>query len=1376
MREIFVAMSSEETPAAPAAAPAAAAAASTEADEAAAREAAKTVEARVLLREANLHPVRPGAPAWARRLACRRCGGVGCVRLVAHFVSRRAADEGALKARDSSIKRNSTVIRKLRSVTEETKEALLRELGGLNSSKYVTEAAAALAEGRHKPGDVSAAVEVASWLGRQYAEFGPALGAALARVVPAAGAATGGEDGAPLLLPQRRLKLRLLTECVLLGCVPEASPLVACARELSLDTGRDKEALASNAALVATLARTAPAELLGTKAGGGGGGGGGSGAAPADAPPPPPPHAPFGTPPLPPERQAQLLACVARTCDAASSSLVAEHAAVLSCERDNARALDARGEVPEAQLLVTERARKSFEGLLKSVAALCDALCREQPSFADDSLQRLAAPPPGEVGRLEGIAPHGGGATGEGGLWEDDEARAFYESLPELRAMLPAVLLAAAGGPDADAPAAAGAGVGAGAGAAGGADGVAAQSPPPLPQPDAPAGGTAADEDPHWSGGGEAGALGDRGSVGGASSAALAALFGRLPSLASRDAADAFALDFCYLNSRASRKRLVRELLQLGARGEPALLPFYARVAASLAPVTPRDVAPPLAAALEEELAAAIRNPSSATVASASSRARDAPTPAERASRAARFLSELAKFRVASPAVVLSALKACMDDLAGPAVDAAASLLEGCGRFLARSPASASRCGALLDVLTRVVRTAKQLDSRQAALLEGALLAARPPPGGASARRAAAEARPPHLAFARHVVYGLLCPGAGAKCAKLLRRLPWATDPACEAYVRKLCLKPHKLRAQAMPALGACVAALSRWHDHLGVSIVDDLVEAIRAGLAAQGGSGGGGGGGGGFGGDAGGAGGGGASAQQPPPPGVPPPSSSGGATSAGGAQKRVAQVRLLAELHAQRLVADDTLFGVLYMLLTFGWDTLSQPPTPPPLPPPGTAAAAPPQSASGSTAAAENDGSSSAAASSAAPSFPACDPPGDTFRVRLVLTLLVAAAPALRGAPAAEAAAPGAVHPHAPRGAAAAAAAARARLHRFCAYFQRYYLAKPALPLDLAYDVADAMAVLRPKGPRHSTFADAAAEVAAAEAAEAAAAAAGAAEAAARAARRGGGGGGSAGAGGQPHPPPAQPSIEEDAEEPCESAFSADGDEREEAEEEAEEGEDEATELDAEAAAAAAEGGDVFDDDGSGSDEAEEEEEEEEEEGEEEEEEEGGGAPRSLVPTEEQDSFDRELMSALGEGFGGGGGGGGALLLRGAPRAPAPPPPPPPPLAASPPSGASGGGANGGGDTVGFKMLTRRDGRGSTKELRVPVGHQLATSAAAAAEAAEEERATLKRLVLGRLAHAEAEDGGAPGVPSVSMRALLAAAQPGRRGRRTAPGGRPDG
>jgi regulator of nonsense transcripts 2 len=945
---------------------------------------------------------------------------------------------------------------------------------------------------------------------------------------------------------------------------------------------KDKEAYQTSLTLMASFAKHARAELLGVAdaaaappqpsdaappadgdadaaAASGDGGDVAMADAGDDAPPPAGPDAIAAAAALaaaaavpryvaPAPKAALFVAAVTRFYDTASAALEAEHAALAAAERDAARSIESRGELSEAAQAAYDRTRKAFEALLRGVSALAEALGREPPAFPEDAGVTRMAATPGELGR--GAAPTPGS---EDGPFEDDEARSFYESLPELRAMVPAVLL---GGASCDAPPAP-------------ADGEAASSEPaaevasepPVPA-EAPTAG-ASDADDRAAGG-----------------AALATLLARLPCCATRESCDALALDFCYLNSRGARRRLVRELLA-APRMELQLLPYYARLAATLAPVTPRDVAPPLVAALEDEAAfmRAKRDGSGAA-------------PVESRLRCARYLAELTKFRLAPPGSVLTWLKACLDDFAGFNVDTAAALLEGCGRFLARSPESAVRANALIDVLGRL-KQARNLDARQAALVDSAYLACRPPPRAPPRR---AKERPPAHAFTRHVIFTQLAPASVERCVRLLRRMAWSAEN--EAYLLKTALKVHKLRFSAVPAVAALLAGLARFHDSLAVAAVDELLEALRCGLEAN---------------------------------------------SLAAQQRRVAHARLLGELYNYRLLTSDGVFGALYRILAHGYEALA-------------------------------DGEA----------HPACDPPGDCSRVRLVVTVLTACGQYFdRGAPG-------------------------AKLDRFLAYFQRYMLAKPALPLDQAFDVADLFAALRPRLKRHKTFEDACAEVAALEAAEAraeqAAAAAGA--------------------------PPAVP----------EEAEAEDEDEEESDHDEDDSSADEESGDDAEAAAAAAEGGDVFD-----ADEMEEEEDEDEgdeedaDEAESEDEAAAGGAlgtAGSLVPKDEADAFERELAGFLGSDGGGalglGGAGKGGIGLRPLSKGGAMPM-----MSLSSPAQPAAASA-GGGATVSFKMLTRRDGRASTRELRVPVASEMATVVAAQQEAEEAERSELKRLVLDQVALAE--------------------------------------
>lgn len=61
---------------------------------------------------------------------------------------------------DSSIKRNTAVIKKLKQINEEQREALMEDLRGVNLSKFVSEAVAAVCDAKLKTSDIQAAVQV----------------------------------------------------------------------------------------------------------------------------------------------------------------------------------------------------------------------------------------------------------------------------------------------------------------------------------------------------------------------------------------------------------------------------------------------------------------------------------------------------------------------------------------------------------------------------------------------------------------------------------------------------------------------------------------------------------------------------------------------------------------------------------------------------------------------------------------------------------------------------------------------------------------------------------------------------------------------------------------------------------------------------------------------------------------------------------------------------------------------------------------------------------------------------------------------------------------------------------------------------------------
>lgn len=74
--------------------------------------------------------------------------------------SSNVADIAYLRTLDSSIKRNTAVIKKLKQINEELREGLMDDLRGVNLSKFVSEAVTAICEAKLKSSDIQAAVQV----------------------------------------------------------------------------------------------------------------------------------------------------------------------------------------------------------------------------------------------------------------------------------------------------------------------------------------------------------------------------------------------------------------------------------------------------------------------------------------------------------------------------------------------------------------------------------------------------------------------------------------------------------------------------------------------------------------------------------------------------------------------------------------------------------------------------------------------------------------------------------------------------------------------------------------------------------------------------------------------------------------------------------------------------------------------------------------------------------------------------------------------------------------------------------------------------------------------------------------------------------------
>ncbi|KAJ7289004.1 hypothetical protein O6H91_Y308000 [Diphasiastrum complanatum] len=350
-------------------------------DEADARleETRKLVEAKRALRQANLAPERP--------------------------------DASFLRGLDSSIRRNTAVIKKLKQINEEQKEGLLEELRAVNLSKFVSEAVVAICDAKLKGSDINAAVQICSLLHQRYKDFSSSLLQGLMKTFFPGKAGEDVDGDRSLRAMRKRSTLKFLMELYYCGVFEDASIFLNIIKDLTnVDNLRDRETTQTNLSLLVSFARQGRT-LLGLNLGG-----------------PDVNEELYRELNISVEQKKALRRMLQSFYDASVDLLQSEHSSLRLMEQENARMLNAKGELSEENASAYEKLRKSYDHLFRNISSLAEAMDTQPPIMPED----------GHTTRVtmseEGI----GSATGKDlatpePIWDDEDTRSFYESLPDLR-------------------------------------------------------------------------------------------------------------------------------------------------------------------------------------------------------------------------------------------------------------------------------------------------------------------------------------------------------------------------------------------------------------------------------------------------------------------------------------------------------------------------------------------------------------------------------------------------------------------------------------------------------------------------------------------------------------------------------------------------------------------------------------------------------------------------------------------------------------------------------------------------------------------------------------------------------------------------------
>ncbi|XP_022765306.1 regulator of nonsense transcripts UPF2-like isoform X3 [Durio zibethinus] len=755
----------------------------------------KSIEGKMALRQTNLNPERP--------------------------------DAGFLRTLDSSIKRNTAVIKKLKQINEEQKEGMMEELRSVNLSKFVSEAVTAICDAKLKSADIQAAVQICSLLHQRYKDFSPSLVQGLLKVFFPGKSGDDLDADRNLKAMKKRSTLKLLLELYFVGVIEDNGIFINIIKDLtSTEHLKDRDATQTNLTLLASFARQGRVFL--------------------------------GLPLSGQEIQDEVICSL----DIVSGNLPFDMASTLTLCYSSLRGLIShwiKRKLLGRHFIYIMKLSLNFFSLSMRLA---EALDMQPPVMPEDSHTTRVT-----TGEDALSLATGKESSNLEAIWDDEDTRAFYECLPDLRAFVPAVLLGEADpkvieqtskaqeqltessteadqsksvAQDAVEPSVDSGNLQEGESIEKGKDKEKTKDPDKEK-------GKEKEKDTDKKGENE------KEKLKGLEGTNLDALLQRLPGCVSRDLIDQLTVEFCYLNSKSNRKRLVRALFNV-PRTSLELLPYYSRMVATLSTCM-KDVPSMLLQMLEEEFNFLINKKDQMNI--------------ETKIRNIRFIGELCKFKIAPAGLVFSCLKTCLDDFTHHNIDVSCNLLETCGRFLYRSPETTIRMANMLEILMRL-KNVKNLDPRHSTLVENAYYLCKPPERSARV----SKVRSPLHQYIRKLLFTDLDKSSLEHVLRQLRKLPWSE---CESYLLKCFMKVHKGKYGQIHLIASLTAGLSRYHDDFAVAVVDEVLEEIRLGLELN---------------------------------------------DYGMQQRRIAHMRFLGELYNYEHVDSSVIFETLYLILVFGHDT----------------------------------------------------------------------------------------------------------------------------------------------------------------------------------------------------------------------------------------------------------------------------------------------------------------------------------------------------------------------------------------------------------------------------------------------------------------------
>ncbi|XP_048738791.2 regulator of nonsense transcripts 2-like isoform X2 [Ostrea edulis] len=761
-------------------------------------------------------------------------------------------DESFFSRLDSSLKKNTAFVKKLKNLTESQKDSLTKDFNGLNLNKYIGEAAAAITEAKLKMSDIACGAHICCLFYQRYSEFSNYLMDNWQKYLLS-------KKDEKISNPSKyRVDLRFYAELLSMGLFNLRDGLNVLAGQLNLLTINDKEEH-NNLTILTSFCKHCGDDyagllprkirLLAEKHG---------------------VEIPRSTL-LPRERQKGCRNLLGDYYQSLCKHLLLDHKELKNIERQNRRILQTKGELSSERKEKFDTMLQAYQKLLTNTAVFADLLDEDLPELPEDEIKR-----DDDTG-FDIFNPETSAEfqyTGDSTLFEDEDARSFYETLPDLKAFIPGICYK-----DSE--------------QTGAKDGskddlssldedlenlqiedVEREMETEKQIAEVESKDTADQQEEESE---DFGMLPDVDGflklrkedtdTGSLMKMQYEAYIQTLPNCVNKDLIDKAAIEFCMnFNTKSNRKKLVRALFTVH-RTRYDLLPFYSRFVATLLPCMP-DVASDLVQLLKGDFRWHVRKKDQINI--------------ESKLKTVRFIGELVKFKLFPKSEALHCLKMLMFDFSHHNIEMACALLDSCGRFLYRSQDSHHRTKIYLDVMMRK-KSALHLESRYTTMIENAFYYSNPP----EAQQSMQKVRPPMHEYIRKLLYKDLSKVTTEKVLRQMRRLPW-DDPEIAFYATKCLIAVWNVRYNSIHCAANLLAGLAPYHEHIAIQVVDGVLEDTRLGME------------------------------------INHPKYN---------QRRVSCVKYLGELYNYRMVESAVIFKTLYSFITFG--VVMEEANPSPLDPP---------------------------------------------------------------------------------------------------------------------------------------------------------------------------------------------------------------------------------------------------------------------------------------------------------------------------------------------------------------------------------------------------------------------------------------------------------